>query len=48
MNAASQAIQVAPLFYRALQGSLQGALARGNQDYNQMLSLDLDAWEELS
>jgi len=47
LNAASQAIQVAPLFYRALQANLQEALVLGNQDYNQRLPLSSEAREEL-
>ena len=47
LNAASQAIQVAPLFYRALQANLQEALVLGNQDYNQVLPLRTEAREEL-
>ena len=37
LNATAQAIQVAHLFYRALQANLQEALAVGNQNYNQIL-----------
>ena len=48
MNAAPQAIQVAPLFYRALQANLREALALGNQDYNQVLPLGTEAREELT
>ena len=47
LNATAQAIQVAPLFYRALQANLQEALAVGNQNYNQMLPLGTEAQEEL-
>jgi len=47
LNAASQAILVAPLFYRALQGDLQKGLAQGEQDYNHSLSLSPQAKEEL-
>ena len=47
LNATTQAIQVAPLFYRALQANLQEALAVGNQNYNQILPLGTEAQEEL-
>ena len=47
LNATAQAIQVAPLFYRALQANLQEALAVGNQNYNQILPLGTEAQEEL-
>ena len=39
LNAASQAVFPAPLFYRHLQRDLQGALARGGQNYNTTLQL---------
>lgn len=48
LNAASQALLVVPLFYRALQGDLQRALLKGNQDYDQSLVLSREAQEELS
>lgn len=47
LNAASQALLVAPLFFRALQGDLQKALLQGDQNYNQTLSLSKEALEEL-
>ena len=47
LNAASQAILVAPLFYRALQGDLQRALTQGCQNYNRQLALSPQAKEEL-
>ena len=47
LNAASHAILVAPLFFRALQGDLQKGLAHGGQDYNHLLTLSLQAKEEL-
>ena len=47
LNAASQAILVAPFFYRALQGDLQKGLAQGGQGYNHLLALSPQAKEEL-
>ena len=48
LNAASQAVFPAPLFYRSLQGDLQRGLSNNNQNYNALLSLSLPAQEELS
>jgi len=48
LQAASQAILTAPLFYRSLQGNLQKALIHSSQDYNTLLSLSPSAWEELT
>ena len=48
VNAASQAVQVAPLFYRALLGNLQRVLHQGGQDYDQSLILSKEAQEELA
>ena len=48
LNAASQAILVAPLFYRNLQGELKKALLLGDQSYEQALVLSPEAQEELS
>ena len=47
LNAASEAMLVAPLFYRALQKDLQTALAQGAQDYEHHMRLSKDAREEL-
>ena len=48
LNAASQAILIAPLFYRNLQGDLQRALFLGDQNYDQVLILSTEAREELT
>lgn len=48
LQAASQAVFPAPLFYRSLQGDLQSALSTSQQDYNSLLSLSLPAQEELA
>ena len=48
LNAASQAVLPAPLFYRSLQGDLQRGLSNNNQSYNALLSLSPLAKEELS
>ena len=48
LNAASQAVLPAPLFYRSLQGDLQRALKNNNQSYKALLSLSPPAREELS
>ena len=47
LNAATQAVAPAPLFFRYLQQDLQSALAHGNQDYETLLSLSCQAKEEL-
>ena len=47
LNAASQAMLVTPLFYRALQKGLQTAIAQGAQDYEHHMRLSKDAREEL-
>ena len=47
LNAASQAMLVAPPFYRALQKDLQAALAQGAQDYENLVRLSKDSREEL-
>ena len=47
LNAATQALLVAPLFYRALQRDLQKALLQGDQNYNQPVLLSKEAPEEL-
>ena len=47
LNAASQAVFPAPLFYRHLQRDLQGALARGDQSYDSMLQLSQPSQEEV-
>ena len=47
LNAATQAVAPAPLFFRYLQQDLQLALAHGNQDYETLLSLSCQAKEEL-
>ena len=46
LNAASQAMLVAPLFYRALQKDLQVVLSQGAQDYEHRMRLSKDAREE--
>jgi len=48
LQAASQAILQAPLFYWFLQGDLQKALNHSSQDYNTLLSLSSSAREELN
>ena len=48
LNAASQAVLPAPLFYHSLQGDLQRGLGNNNQSYNALLSLSPLAKEELS
>ena len=47
LNAASQAMLVAPLFYRALQKDLQIALTQGAQNYEHLMILSRDAKEDL-
>ena len=47
MNAASQVIPPAPLFYRHLQRALSQALERGNQSYETQLTLSEECREEL-
>ena len=47
LNAASQAVFPAPLFYRHLQRDLQGALARGSQNYDTSLQLSRASREEV-
>ena len=47
LNAATQAVAPAPLFFRYLQQDLQSALAHGNQDYETLLSPSCQAKEEL-
>ena len=47
LNAVSQAMLVAPLFFRALQKDLQVALAQGAQDYEHHMRFSKDAREEL-
>ena len=48
LNAASQAVLPAPLFYHSLQGDLQRGLSNNNQSYNALLYLSPLAKEELS
>ena len=48
LNAASQAVLPAPLFFWFLQGDLQRALKDNNENYKALLSLSLPAQEELS
>ena len=48
LNAATQAIPPAPLFYQCLQRDLQAALASSNQDYKTPLTLSAGAREELA
>ena len=48
LNAASQVMLPAPLFYRSLQGDLQKGLSNNNQSYNALLYLSPLAKEELS
>ena len=45
LNAATQAVAPAPLFFRYLQQDLQSALAHGNKDYETLLSLSCQAKE---
>ena len=47
LNAASQAVFPAPLFYRHLQRDLQGALSRGGQNYDSFLQLSQASREEV-
>ena len=47
LNAATQAVAPAPLFFRYLQQDLHSTLAHGNQDYETLLSLSCQAKEEL-
>ena len=47
LNAASQAVFPAPLFYRHLQRDLKGALARGSQNYDSSLQLSRASREEV-
>ena len=47
LNAASQAVFPTPLFYRHLQRDLQGALARGSQNYDTSLQLSRASREEV-
>ena len=47
LNAASQAVFPAPLFYRHLQRDVQGALARGGQNYHTTLQLSQASREEV-
>ena len=48
LHTASQAVLLAPLFYRSLQGDLQIALNSSNQNYNSLLTLSQPAQEELA
>ena len=48
LNAATQAIPPAPLFYRCLQRDLQAALADNDQNYEAHLTLSQASLEELS
>ena len=47
LNAATQAVTPAPLFYRHLQGNLKNALASGDQGYESTTFLSQEAQEEL-
>lgn len=47
LNSTTQAISVAPLFYRQLQDNLQAVLRQNNQDYSGMMTLTRGAREEL-
>ena len=48
LNAASQAVLPAPLFYQSLQGDLQRVLNLTNQNYDALVSLSPQAQEELT
>ena len=48
LSAAAQAVALAPLFYRHLQGNLKNALTSGNQSYENMTTLFWEAQEELT
>ena len=48
VECSSQAILVAPLFYRALQENLQKVLLLGDQNYDEVLTLSTEAPEELT
>ena len=47
LNATSQAVFPAPLFYRHLQRDLQSALLRGSQNYETLLLLSQESREEI-